>query len=101
MLEDNRPVDFKFALGLKVKDITCGFEGIITARIQSLNGCLQYTVTPKVESATAERRDAWNIDEEQLVKVDRGITQKVRPKPAAVATGGPATRASSSNRVRR
>lgn len=100
MQEDNSPVQFKFALGVKVKDITCGFIGIVTCRVQCLNGCLQYTVTPKMKSSTADRKDAWNIDEECLVKVDSGITKKVRPKPAAVRTGGPSTRAAS-NRVSR
>lgn len=99
MQEDNKPVEFKFALGIKVKDVTCGFIGIITARQQCLNGCLQYTVTPKMKSATSDRKDAWNIDEEQLVKVDSGITKKVRLKPVAVP-GGPSTRATS-NRVSR
>lgn len=95
MQEDNEAVQFKFALGVRVKDVTCGFTGIITARMQCLNGCIQYTVTPKMKSATSDRKDAWNIDEECLVRVDPGITKKVRTKPAAVATGGPSTRAAS------
>ncbi len=94
--EDNKPVEFKFALGIKVKDITSGFCGLITSRIQCLNGCIQYTVTPHVTSTNkSERPDAWNLDEAQLVRLDRGINDKVKPKPAKRATGGPSTRASS------
>ena len=88
----NRAVKFKFPLGVRVKDITCGFEGIITARMQCLNGCIQYTVTPKIKKE-GERQDAWNLDEAQLVQVDKGIHEKVKTKAPKKSTGGPATRA--------
>ena len=87
-------VKFKFALGVRVKDITCGFEGIITSRTQCLNGCLQYAVTPKVKDS-GERQEAWYVDEAQIVEIDKGIHKKVETKPAKKATGGPATRVSS------
>lgn len=95
MKENNKAVKFKFALGIEVEDITCGFTGIITCRYQCLNGCLQYTVTPRMKSATSDRKDAWNIDEECLVKVSAGITGKVKTKAPPKATGGPSSRASS------
>lgn len=101
MIENNDPVEFKFPLGIKVKDVTCGFVGIIIGRTQHLNGCLQYTVTPKMKSLTSDRKDAWTLDEGQLVRVSGGITEKkVKLKPVRrLDTGGPPSRAPNS-RVR-
>lgn len=87
----DKAVKFKFPLGIRAKDITCGFEGVITGRLQHLNGCIQYMITPNVDK-DGERQDSWNIDEGQLVKVDNGIHKKTN-KPAKEPTGGPATRA--------
>lgn len=34
-------------LGQKVRDRVTGFEGITTARVQYLNGCVQFCVKPR------------------------------------------------------
>ena len=34
-------------LGKKAKDKITGFEGIITAKVEYLNGCVQYCIKPK------------------------------------------------------
>lgn len=39
---------WRFRLGEKVRDGVTGFKGVITARVEYLNGCLQYCVEPKV-----------------------------------------------------
>ena len=38
----------KIKLGSKVRDKVTGFEGTATARIEYMNGCIQYCVRPKV-----------------------------------------------------
>ncbi len=91
MFGNSKKVEFKFDLGVRVKDITCNFEGIVTQRTQCLNGCLQYTVTPKVKKY-GDRQDAWSIDEAQLILIDEGVNKKVETAPPKRATGGPATR---------
>ena len=88
-----KSVKFKYDLGIRLKDVTCGYEGIVTERSQCLNGCLRYTLTPKIKK-DGERGEAWCIDEGQLVEVDRGIHAKVETKPPKRATGGPSIRAS-------
>jgi hypothetical protein len=61
--------------------------------MQFLNGCIQYTVTPKIKKE-GERQDSWNLDEAQLVQVDKGIHEKEKAKPVKRKPGGgPATRA--------
>ena len=39
----------KIKLGNQVKDIVTGFEGIATAKVEYLNGCIQYYVKPKID----------------------------------------------------
>ena len=62
-------------------------EGITTARIEYMNGCVQYTVTSKVNKENTEI-PSWNLDEEYLeVLFPKKV--KVKKKP----TGGPTMRA--------
>jgi len=56
---------WKFELGVKVKDAVTGFKGITTARIEYLNGCLQYCVEPKV-GKEGKVEKAQYVDEGQL-----------------------------------
>ena len=91
MFGNSKKVEFKFDLGVRVEDITCEFKGIITQQTQCLNGCLQYTVTPKIKK-DGGRQDSWSIDEAQLVLIDEGVNKKVETKEPKRATGGPATR---------
>lgn len=73
-------------LGDRVKDTVSGLVGIATQRIEFLNGCIQYSVTPKLKKGGTEMV-AWNIDEEQLVSLEK---EKVTVKKSP--TGGPTTR---------
>ena len=56
-------------LGEYVQDIVTGFEGITTARVQYLNGCIQYCVKSKATDNSIS--DGEYIDEGQL-KVIKG-----------------------------
>lgn len=69
-------------LGQKVKDKVTGFEGITTARVEYLNGCIQFCVKPKV-SDDGKMPEGQYLDIAQLEFVDDGISIK------SSNTGGP------------
>lgn len=52
-------------LGDEVKDRVSGFEGVAVARIEYLNGCVQFEVQPKINEKK-ELPDTCYIDEQQL-----------------------------------
>lgn len=74
----------KFALGEKVKDIVTGFSGIATSRVEYLNGCVQYCVSPPIDGDGKEVAPLY-FDEGQLRKVGKGVLEKITSKPR----GGP------------
>ncbi len=55
---------YEIRMGQKVKDIVTGFEGIVVARVEFINGCVQYAVRPKVD-------DKGNMVESEYIDVDR------------------------------
>ena len=65
-------------LGVTVKDIVSGFSGIVTARIEYLNGCIQYCV--KAKAIKNKMEDGVWLDENQLDVVDKGILDKINSK---------------------
>ena len=73
---------FKFGLGKEVKDIVTGFKGIIIARVEYLNGCMQYCIEPKKINKDGSMIKPPYIDEGQLKITGKGIY--VKPKK----TGG-------------
>lgn len=73
-------------LGEKVKDKISGLTGIATARLEYLNGCVQYTVSPRLEKGKTELV-AYNIDEENLEVVGKRVKIKKN------TTGGPTHKA--------
>lgn len=68
-------------LGEKVRDTVTGFEGIAVARLEYLNGCVQYCVQPPAKDNKVEE-GTW-VDEAQLQAVGVGVTVAKR------GTGGP------------
>jgi hypothetical protein len=68
-------------LGYKVRDRVSGFEGIVTARLEYLNGCVQFCVMPKV--GKDGKVDGIYFDSQQLEVLGEGLV--VEPKK----TGGP------------
>ena len=79
-------VKFKFDLGDKVKDQVTNLTGIIDACSIWLNGCVQYSVQPKVDKDNA-RPKGWWMDEAQL-KLIKSKHVKINPKDFK-KTGGP------------
>jgi len=63
-------------LGEKVKCKVSGFVGIATSRVEYINGCIQYGVTPRVKKGENKKPDAEYIDEGKLVVVGLGINIK-------------------------
>lgn len=39
----------KISLGLKVVDTVTGFTGIATAKVEYINGCIQFCVQPEID----------------------------------------------------
>ena len=69
-------------LGNKVRDKVTGYEGVATARVEYLNGCVQFCVKPRVGS-DGKMPDHEYIDVQQLEVVSQGET--ITPSK----TGGP------------
>ena len=81
-------IEFKYSLGIKVRDRVTLAEGIIDMRAEFLNGCIRYSVQPQTDKPNADKRpESYWIDEAQLEYVDEGINEE---KPVEKSkTGGP------------
>ncbi len=75
-------------LGLEVEDRITGFRGIVTSRVEYINGCVQYCVRKKV-GKDDKFPDAEYIDGEHLKVVGKGIT--VKSKEAGAENSKPAS----------
>lgn len=64
-------------LGSEVKDLASGCAGIVTARIEYMNGCTQYSVQPAVTKDNVLPDSYW-FDWQRLEVTGPGITQDVR-----------------------
>lgn len=67
-----------FELGAKVKDKVTGFKGVVTSRIEYLNGCLQYCVEPTLDKEGKMRKHQY-MDEGQLEFI-KGPAEKLSKK---------------------
>jgi len=67
-------------LGEKVKDEVSGLVGIASARVEYLNGCIQYGVRARVK-ADGTLPDTIFIDENQLEVVGKGLAIKRKREP--------------------
>lgn len=69
-------------LGDKVRCKVTGFKGVATARVEYINGCVQYAITPKSKDGVYP--DSTYLDEKQI---EAGDGDRVELKTEA--TGGP------------
>lgn len=69
-------MEYKFALGTRLKCRVTGFTGIAVGRIEYINGCIQYGLKPV--STDGKMPDAIYIDQQQLDFVDNGIAVEQR-----------------------
>lgn len=65
-------------LGQQVKDRVTGFVGIATARIEYLNGCVQFCVKPKM-TEPGKMPDGEYIDDGQLEIVGDSVSVEEEP----------------------
>jgi len=65
-------------LGQKVKDKITGFTGIATARVEYLNGCVQFCVKPQMVK-TGLMPDGAYIDDMELDVIGDGISIPADP----------------------
>lgn len=70
------------ALGVLAKDKITDFKGTVTARIEYLNGCVQYCLKPTVDKDGKSRDGEW-FDESQIIILGQRTTIKKKD------TGGP------------
>lgn len=61
---------FKFELGVEVKHIVTGFQGIVTGRSDYITGCNQYSVQPQVSKDGTWKDGRW-CDEHALEQVGK------------------------------
>lgn len=71
----------KFELGQEVICKITGLKGVATARVEYINGCIQYAVTPKAEGS--KYPDSVYLDQKQLEHAG-GVLQMDKE-----STGGP------------
>ena len=63
-------------LGNIVRCMVTGFKGTAIARLEYLNGCIQYGIKPVMDKKTGKIEDAQYIDSQQLEVVSTGISIK-------------------------
>jgi len=73
----------KIQLGDKVKDRITGFTGIATSKMEFLNGCIQYEVTPKMGKDNVMPEGTF-IDIQSLEVITPKKTERIKED-----TGGP------------
>jgi len=71
-------------LGEKAKDKVTGFEGIVMARAEYLNGCITLLVQPKGLSRDGSLKVAYWIDEQRLTVKSRATAGGPQQYPPAM-----------------
>lgn len=79
----------KFKLGQKVKDRIHGLEGICTARLEYINGCIQYGIASKAIDGKVP--DTNYIDQQHLELVDDGVLEHYTKPTFKNPNGGPSS----------
>jgi hypothetical protein len=86
-LVDKDKENLMITLGQKVRDIVTGFTGIAIARVEYLNGCVQFCVKPPVDK-DGKMESGEYIDDSQLELVDGEIQSTLLTKNS---DGGPSS----------
>lgn len=71
-------------LGFKVKDKVTGFKGIVTSKVEYLNGCVQVCVKPQT-GKDGKMPDGQYIDIQQVEKISKTPVVELKTDD----TGGP------------
>lgn len=72
---------FKYNLGDRLQCRITGFQGVVTARVEYFNGCLQYGLKPPIDK-DGKVADAQFIDEAQLVLINAGAVAPGQIQPS-------------------
>jgi hypothetical protein len=83
----------KFKLGNTLRDTVTGVQGITTAYVTYMNGCVQWNIHPKTNK-DGKVPDSLYFDEQQLELVDNGIAKD--NKKEIPPTGGAPSKVRSS-----
>lgn len=76
-------------LGSKARDTVSGWEGVVTARYEYLNGCERYEIGGADKDGKPE---TFVFDVQQIEVLDVPAERFTRtPEPVRAATGGPRT----------
>jgi hypothetical protein len=64
----------KIKLGSTAVDKASGYKGVITAKVEMINGNVQYAIVPKAKVGVGEYPAGVQLDDAQLDIVDEGIS---------------------------
>ncbi len=68
----------EFKLSAKLKDTLSGFEGCATARLETIDGCVQYHIQPPVDK-DGKKPDGEYIDWQRLEQVAEPTIDVIKP----------------------
>ncbi len=83
---------WEFDLGVEVKDVITGFQGVIMARTEYLTGCDRFGVQPQKLDKDGKERDANWYDGSRLRQVGKGVELTKPKKGVPAKPGGPGKR---------
>jgi len=75
-------------LGQKVKDKVTGFTGMATAKIEYMNGCIQFLVMPRQKKDDKKYPKGSYIDVEQLDAIGGKLLELNRREKESLPSGG-------------
>ena len=86
----------KVKLGEKVRDLTSGFEGVVTALTVCFNGCIRATVIAKIKGSSKLTFDGRPpeivLDHKNLEVIGAGVSEDAKKPVKPSSTGGPSLR---------
>lgn len=89
--KDEMTTEWKFGLGDECKDVLTGMQGIISARIEWIDGCRRYLLQVPKPEKNGDVGPEKNIDEGLLVLIKAKKVQPVVPKARVNPPAGPQT----------
>jgi len=79
-------------LGDKVKCIHTGFEGTAVVKSEFINGCIQWSVLPKLEKASKTMKEGIMPEEVSIDSQSLEVVSKKKKPIEKKETGGPMRR---------
>lgn len=76
-----KAIDFPLQLGVVARDLVTGLTGTASAKVEMLNGNVQWNIIPKGDGAEAKSGNC--IDWHMLEVIDKGVSAKVPVPPSS------------------